>query len=181
MMTFESRFTALTQKEIVPNLPQWEEDGQLPRELHAITAKAGFLGLGFPEEVGGSGGDMVDVTVATEAMLEAGDRIFFGPRSSELGSRARSVLAAGPACLGALTYVLVEQSAALRARHESLETATWNLEAALYYFLSKWRGIDLRRLAGGSRGRGGALGSRGRGHPRLLPRTGERDRGRLTG
>jgi acyl-CoA dehydrogenase len=64
--------TALTQKEIVPHLPQWEEDGQLPRELHAITAKAGFLGLGFPEEVGGSGGDMVDVTVATEAMLEAG-------------------------------------------------------------------------------------------------------------
>jgi putative peptide maturation dehydrogenase len=37
---------------------------------------------------------------------------------------------------------------ALRTRHESLEAATWNLEAALYYFLSKWRGIDLRRLAG---------------------------------
>ena len=37
---------------------------------------------------------------------------------------------------------------ALRTRHESLETATWNLEAALYYFLSKWHGIDLRRLAG---------------------------------
>jgi putative peptide maturation dehydrogenase len=37
---------------------------------------------------------------------------------------------------------------ALRARHESLESMGWNLEAALYYFLSKWRGIDLRRLAG---------------------------------
>jgi putative peptide maturation dehydrogenase len=37
---------------------------------------------------------------------------------------------------------------ALRARHESLESIGWNLEAALYYFLSKWRGIDLRRLAG---------------------------------
>jgi putative peptide maturation dehydrogenase len=36
----------------------------------------------------------------------------------------------------------------LRARHESLESMGWNLEAALYYFLSKWRGIDLRRLAG---------------------------------
>jgi putative peptide maturation dehydrogenase len=35
-----------------------------------------------------------------------------------------------------------------RARHESLEIMGWNLEAALYYFLSKWRGIDLRRLAG---------------------------------
>jgi putative peptide maturation dehydrogenase len=37
---------------------------------------------------------------------------------------------------------------ALRARHETLENLGWNLEAALYYFLSKWRGIDLRRLAG---------------------------------
>jgi putative peptide maturation dehydrogenase len=36
----------------------------------------------------------------------------------------------------------------LRTRHESLERTGWNLEAALYYFLSKWRGIDLRRLAG---------------------------------
>jgi putative peptide maturation dehydrogenase len=37
---------------------------------------------------------------------------------------------------------------ALRARHEALEGVGWNLEAALYYFLSKWRGIDLRQLAG---------------------------------
>jgi putative peptide maturation dehydrogenase len=42
----------------------------------------------------------------------------------------------------------VPELEALRARHESLETASWNLEAALYYFLSKWHGIDLRRLAG---------------------------------
>jgi acyl-CoA dehydrogenase len=64
--------TALTKKEIVPNLPQWEEDGLLPRELHQIVAKAGFLGLGFPEEVGGSGGDLVDATIASEAMIQAG-------------------------------------------------------------------------------------------------------------
>ena len=36
----------------------------------------------------------------------------------------------------------------LRDREETLERLGWNLEAALYYFLSKWRGIDLRRLAG---------------------------------
>src|SRR5919108_443450 len=35
----------------------------------------------------------------------------------------------------------------LRARHESLQGMGWNLEAALYHFLSRWRGIDLRRLA----------------------------------
>jgi putative peptide maturation dehydrogenase len=36
----------------------------------------------------------------------------------------------------------------LQARHESLQSMGWNLEAALYYFLSKWRGIDMRLLAG---------------------------------
>ena len=61
-----------TTREIVPHLPQWEDDGQLPRELHAATAKAGFLAVGYPEEVGGAGGDAVDACVVTEAMLAAG-------------------------------------------------------------------------------------------------------------
>ncbi|WP_311209110.1 MULTISPECIES: acyl-CoA dehydrogenase family protein [unclassified Aeromicrobium] len=61
-----------TQREIVPHLPQWEDDGQLPRELHAATAKAGFLAVGYAEEVGGAGGDSVDACVVTEAMLAAG-------------------------------------------------------------------------------------------------------------
>lgn len=41
-----------------------------------------------------------------------------------------------------------DELALLRARHEELERLGWNLEAAIYYFLTKWRGIDLRRLAG---------------------------------
>lgn len=61
-----------TEREIAPHLPQWEDDGQLPRELHAATAKAGFLAVGYPEEVGGAGGDAVDACVVTEAMLAAG-------------------------------------------------------------------------------------------------------------
>ncbi|GAA2073027.1 acyl-CoA dehydrogenase family protein [Aeromicrobium halocynthiae] len=61
-----------TVREITPHLPQWEDDGQLPRELHAATAKAGFLAVGYAEEVGGAGGDAIDACVVTEAMLEAG-------------------------------------------------------------------------------------------------------------
>lgn len=61
-----------TRAEIAPHLPEWEDAGRLPRELHALTAKAGFLGMGFPEEVGGDGGDLVDVTVLTEAVLAGG-------------------------------------------------------------------------------------------------------------
>jgi acyl-CoA dehydrogenase len=61
-----------TQREIVPHLPAWEAAGELPRALHRKAAEAGILGIGFPEEVGGSGGDLIDVVVMTEALLEAG-------------------------------------------------------------------------------------------------------------
>ncbi len=61
-----------TAKEIVPNLRQWEDEGRLPRELHLKAAKAGLMGIGFPEEVGGSGGDLVDTTIVTETIIESG-------------------------------------------------------------------------------------------------------------
>ncbi len=61
-----------TRAEIAPNLPAWEDDGQLPRDLHRTTAKAGFLAVGYPEEVGGDGGDLVDASIVTEAILAAG-------------------------------------------------------------------------------------------------------------
>ncbi|MEY3733216.1 MAG: hypothetical protein RL347_575, partial [Actinomycetota bacterium] len=64
--------TAFTEREIAPHLPRWEAAGELPRDLHRRAAQAGILGIGFPEEVGGSGGDLVDVVVMTEALLEAG-------------------------------------------------------------------------------------------------------------
>lgn len=61
-----------TRAEITPHLPQWEDDGELPRELHRIAAEAGFLAIGFAEEVGGDGGDLVDASISTEAVLAAG-------------------------------------------------------------------------------------------------------------
>jgi acyl-CoA dehydrogenase len=63
---------AFVTKEIVPNLADWERDGEIPRELHKRTAAVGLLAVGVPEEVGGSGGDIIDGTVVTEAFIEAG-------------------------------------------------------------------------------------------------------------
>ena len=63
---------AFTEKEIVPHLPQWEDAGQIPPELHKMAADAGILGLAFPKEVGGQGGNLIDSAVMTEAVLEAG-------------------------------------------------------------------------------------------------------------
>ncbi|MBM9463535.1 acyl-CoA dehydrogenase family protein [Aeromicrobium sp. YIM 150415] len=63
---------AFTQRQIAPRMDEWEDAGQLPRELHAQTAKAGFLGIGFDESVGGEGGDLIDISVVTEAIVENG-------------------------------------------------------------------------------------------------------------
>src|SRR5262249_30797351 len=41
-----------------------------------------------------------------------------------------------------------EELVELRRRHDALESSSWNLHAALYSFLTKWRGIDLRELSG---------------------------------
>jgi len=64
--------TAFTEREIVPHIAQWEDDGQLPRELHAKAAEAGILGVGFPEGAGGQGGDAIDTAIVTEAIIQAG-------------------------------------------------------------------------------------------------------------
>jgi len=59
-------------REVAPHVRQWEADGLLPRSLHATFAAAGLLGIGFPQEVGGSGGDSVDAAVVTEELLLGG-------------------------------------------------------------------------------------------------------------
>ncbi len=58
--------------EILPYQDDWERAGELPRALHRRAAEVGLLGLGIAEEVGGSGGDTLDVVTATEELLYAG-------------------------------------------------------------------------------------------------------------
>ncbi|MGH3344067.1 MAG: acyl-CoA dehydrogenase family protein [Carbonactinosporaceae bacterium] len=61
-----------TRREVVPHLDGWERAGEVPRGLHRKAADVGLLGVGFPEEMGGSGGSIVDATVVNEEMLYAG-------------------------------------------------------------------------------------------------------------
>jgi acyl-CoA dehydrogenase len=59
-------------REVAPHVAQWEADGELPRSLHRTFADAGLLGVAFPEEVGGSGGNAVDAAILTEEILQGG-------------------------------------------------------------------------------------------------------------
>jgi acyl-CoA dehydrogenase len=59
-------------REISPNMDEWERDGELPRDLHRKAAGVGLLGVGFAEEVGGSGGNAIDSAILTEEILHGG-------------------------------------------------------------------------------------------------------------
>ncbi|MCG2840919.1 acyl-CoA dehydrogenase family protein [Sandaracinobacter sp. RS1-74] len=41
-------------REALPFVDRWEDDGVVPREFHRKAGEAGLLGLGFPEEFGGT-------------------------------------------------------------------------------------------------------------------------------
>ncbi|HEX7744557.1 MAG TPA: acyl-CoA dehydrogenase family protein [Micromonosporaceae bacterium] len=63
---------SFVKREVLPHLADWERAGEVPRELHATAAKVGLLGIGFPESVGGSGGDLLDSIVVTEEIIRSG-------------------------------------------------------------------------------------------------------------
>ncbi len=42
-------------REIMPHVDQWENAGELPRDLHRKASEAGLIGLGYPTDYGGSG------------------------------------------------------------------------------------------------------------------------------
>ena len=55
------------EREIVPNVEQWEEERAVPRELLDEMGKLGFFGLRIPEEYGGIGmGHLASVVFAEE-------------------------------------------------------------------------------------------------------------------
>ncbi len=62
----------LVRREVVPHLDAWEAAGEVPRELHVRAAEQGLLGIGFPEAVGGEGGDLLDSIAVTEGCFDAG-------------------------------------------------------------------------------------------------------------
>jgi len=59
-------------REVLPELDQWERDGELPRELHKKAGDLGLLGVAFPEAAGGGGGSLLDAIAVTEEIHYAG-------------------------------------------------------------------------------------------------------------
>lgn len=54
------------EKSIAPTAAERDEKERFPREIFDAMGKLGFLGLPYPEEYGGSGGDFVSYAIAVE-------------------------------------------------------------------------------------------------------------------
>lgn len=63
---------SFVEQDILPHMNEWEAEGEIPRELHRKAAALGLLGAGFPESVGGEGGDLADAVIICEEMHQAG-------------------------------------------------------------------------------------------------------------
>jgi acyl-CoA dehydrogenase len=59
---------AFVEKEVTPHVAEWEDAGQIPREFWRRLGELGFLGLEFPVEYGGAGGDFLSSVVLGEEM-----------------------------------------------------------------------------------------------------------------
>jgi acyl-CoA dehydrogenase len=59
---------AFVEKEVAPHVDAWEEAGRIPRELWLRLGELGLLGLEFPVEYGGGGGDFLSSVVLGEEM-----------------------------------------------------------------------------------------------------------------
>lgn len=63
---------AFVSREIQPHIDDWEESGTFPRELYNKAGEAGLLGINYPEELGGTGGDLFQKVVWLEELMRAG-------------------------------------------------------------------------------------------------------------
>jgi acyl-CoA dehydrogenase len=63
---------AFVGREIAPHVQAWDEAETFPRELYARAAQLGLLGLGYPEEYGGTPADPWYRLIATEEIARAG-------------------------------------------------------------------------------------------------------------
>jgi acyl-CoA dehydrogenase len=66
------RFAA---KHIAPNAHAWDEAEEFPRELYRIAGEASMIGLAYPIEYSGGGGDVTHALVAGEELVLAGQSV----------------------------------------------------------------------------------------------------------
>jgi acyl-CoA dehydrogenase len=73
--TLRAQARRFAREHILPNAHAWDEAEEFPLSLYAEFAKAGLLGTGYPEELGGAGGDISHVLAVSEELVLEGQNV----------------------------------------------------------------------------------------------------------
>ncbi len=57
------------ERHILPHINEWEEQGSFPRALYNTAGEAGILGIGYPDELGGTGYNDIFMKIAASEEL----------------------------------------------------------------------------------------------------------------
>ncbi|HMO48226.1 MAG TPA: acyl-CoA dehydrogenase family protein [Rubrivivax sp.] len=69
---FRRSVRQFVEREIAPHANDWDEAGTFPRELYRKAADIGLIGVGYPEEYGGTPADLFYTIVQAEELARAG-------------------------------------------------------------------------------------------------------------
>ena len=69
---FRDSVRRFVEREIAPHVNAWDEAEGFPRALYQTAAAAGLLGMGYPEEYGGTPSDLFFGIIASQELARAG-------------------------------------------------------------------------------------------------------------
>ena len=69
---FRQQVRRFVSSELAPHVDAWEDAESFPREVFRKLGDAGFLGVSFPEEYGGGGGDLLYTMIIAEEFTRSG-------------------------------------------------------------------------------------------------------------
>lgn len=69
---FRDMVRSFVANEVTPHAHEWDEAGEFPRELYRKAAELGILGIGYPEQYGGTPADVFYHIIVSEEFARAG-------------------------------------------------------------------------------------------------------------
>jgi acyl-CoA dehydrogenase len=81
---FRDALKRFLEREIMPHVDKWEEDGIVPREAWRKMGEQGFLCMSVPEEYGGMGADFLYSVIVTEELKRTNHAGLAAPLHSDI-------------------------------------------------------------------------------------------------